>query len=46
MRKERIEWFSNRIPVQTEITNLLEIGVFLPLLDKGDTGQTTVIIRF
>lgn len=45
MRAERIEWFAKRDPFATEIQELLDIGVFLPLKEKDENGCQIFIIR-
>lgn len=45
MRAERIEWFADRNPFQPEIMEILKIGVFLPLKEKGPDGSQIFIIR-
>lgn len=45
MRAERIEWFTNRNPFASEIQELLDIGVFLPLKEKDVNGCQIFIIR-
>lgn len=45
MRAERIEWFSNRNPFLPELSELLELGVFLPLKEKDPNGCQIFIIR-
>lgn len=39
------EWYENRNPYLPEIQKLLEIGVFLPLLERDDKGRTIIFIR-
>ncbi|XP_073969356.1 retinol-binding protein pinta-like isoform X2 [Rhodnius prolixus] len=39
------EWFHNRNPNLPEIQKLLEIGVFLPLLERDDKGRMIIFIR-
>lgn len=45
MRTERVEWFSNRDPFRPEISELLDIGVFLPLENKDPSGCQVFIVR-
>lgn len=45
MRAERIEWFAKRDPFATEIQELLDIGVFLPLKEKDENGCQIFVIR-
>lgn len=44
-RAERSEWFTFRDPFLNELSQLLEIGVFLPLLEPDIYGRQIVIIR-
>lgn len=45
MRAERTEWFSNRDPFLPVISELLELGVFIPLSKKDVNGCQVFIIR-
>ncbi|XP_035794957.1 retinol-binding protein pinta-like [Anopheles albimanus] len=44
-REKLTEWFSDRDPVRPELQELLDIGVFLPLLEKDKLNRQVVIIR-
>jgi hypothetical protein len=44
-RAERVEWFTFRDPYSSEISELLAIGVFLPLKQKDAENRQIVIIR-
>lgn len=44
-RAERDEWFTFRDPFLTELSELLSIGVFLPLRRKDEENRQIVIIR-
>lgn len=44
-REKLTEWFSGRDPVRPELQELLDIGVFLPLLEKDKLNRQVVIIR-
>ena len=44
-RAEQDEWFTNRDPFSTEISQLLSIGVFLPVREKDEENRQIVIIR-
>lgn len=44
-RAERDEWFTFRDPFLTELSDLIQIGVFLPLLRKDKENRQIVIIR-
>lgn len=44
-RAERVEWFTYRDPFLTELSELLSIGVFLPLRQKDEFNRQIVIIR-
>ncbi|XP_043467263.1 retinol-binding protein pinta-like [Leptopilina heterotoma] len=39
------EWFSNRNPILPELTELFDLGVFLPLRKLDDEGRLVVIIK-
>lgn len=45
MRAERTEWFVDRDPFLPKMQELLEIGVFLPLLVKDDSNRHIFVIR-
>lgn len=45
MRAERVEWFEKRDPSLPEILELLDLGVFLPLMNKDSDNRQVVIIR-
>lgn len=44
-RAERVEWFDYRDPFLTELSELLSIGVFLPVRQKDEENRQIVIIR-
>lgn len=44
-RADRVEWFTFRDPYLTELSELLSIGVFLPLKQKDEENRQIVIIR-
>lgn len=44
MREDRIEWFTERDPFLPVISELLDIGVFLPLKEKSE-NRLVVVIR-
>jgi CRAL/TRIO domain len=45
MRTDRIEWYANRNPFAPEIVELLDLGVFLPLLTKDEEQRQVIVIR-
>lgn len=45
IRNARTEWFRNRNPFLSEMQELLDIGVFLPLRQKDALNRQVVIIR-
>ncbi|XP_055586684.1 retinol-binding protein pinta [Uranotaenia lowii] len=45
IRIERVEWFKNRDPFATDILELLDLGIFLPLRQKDQHNRQVVIIR-
>lgn len=45
MRRERTEWFENRDPFSSEMVELMDIGVFLPLPEKDEFNRQVFIIR-
>lgn len=44
MKRDRIEWFTNRDPLLNEIQELARLGVFLPLKSTSN-NRTVIIIR-
>lgn len=45
MRVQRPEWFTNRDPFDPVVSELLTIGVFLPLKIKDEQNRQMVIVR-
>ncbi|CAH0388346.1 unnamed protein product [Bemisia tabaci] len=45
MRANVPEWFSNRDPLLPELQALLDLGVFLPLLNKDSLGRQVILVR-
>lgn len=45
LRAERIEWFTDRNPFNSEIIELLDLGLFLPLEKKDVNNYHVFIIR-
>jgi CRAL/TRIO domain len=45
MRTDRIEWYADRNPFAPEIVELLDLGVFLPLLTKDEEQRQVIVIR-
>lgn len=45
LRGNAPEWFENRDPIRPELKELLDLGVFLPLLKRDQYGRLVVIIR-
>uniref|UniRef100_A0A1Y9HED9 CRAL-TRIO domain-containing protein n=1 Tax=Anopheles funestus TaxID=62324 RepID=A0A1Y9HED9_ANOFN len=44
-REKLTEWFKDRDPFRSEIQELLDIGVFLPLHEKDSLNRQVVIVR-
>ncbi|KAG5683982.1 hypothetical protein PVAND_013237 [Polypedilum vanderplanki] len=44
-RMDISEWFSNRDPFLPTISELLELGVFLPVIEKDECNRQIVILR-
>lgn len=45
MRAERLEWFADRNPLNPQIGELLDLGLFLPLETKDKDNCQVFIIR-
>lgn len=45
MRYERAEWYEDRNPFDTDISELLKMGAFLPLRVKDDQNRQIIVIR-
>ncbi|XP_031633550.1 retinol-binding protein pinta isoform X2 [Contarinia nasturtii] len=45
LRAERVEWFTDRNPLNPEIEELLDLGLFLPLDSKDVNNYQVFIIR-
>lgn len=45
IRAERVEWFADRNPLKPDLSDLLDLGLFLPLEKKDNANYQVFVIR-